>query len=432
MSYYNECRKAERELRQFSKDAKQRFERKRDYFAKRSGDPLQRLRLHGQSCRVTRDADQHHLVNSGKSLVPWQGKREVMIDRFDARSALDVIHEYTGPEPAPPANREQAELEAMLNYERYRSVIEAEATGLNEREHVKAVSAEIAMKLMEMDRVFDKVKQRGAAEAAPKKPVDSYARVGFSYGTDSKVDSSAVDDDPASGDEDSGDDDDSDKPNRADDGTVNVMAAGYGVPGYTDIRAFDTRQQQRRHLLAKLKADSERSGRSLSITSEELDALLPKAPGAAAAASGAGAGARGSAARAAAAGTKRKGGAASGRKADKHASKTSKSAKSGRAQIITSFPLHNDDDDDDDDDDSEEEDPSNSFIIGGSGGGGGRTQAAGEAGIRAPSIATMEQFFPELMAGTCVRDAGQTVLSVMYACCTYQASDHCSLPSCYC
>ncbi len=58
--------------------------------------------------------------------MPWQGDREVLIDRFDGRAHLDYILEYkpvpsqTDPDPDAVAGKDNRE----TNYERYRILIQ--------------------------------------------------------------------------------------------------------------------------------------------------------------------------------------------------------------------------------------------------------------------------------------------------------------------
>jgi hypothetical protein len=36
-------------------------------------------------------------LNLGEALMPWQGHRDNLIDRFDVRAVMDIIQPYTGP-----------------------------------------------------------------------------------------------------------------------------------------------------------------------------------------------------------------------------------------------------------------------------------------------------------------------------------------------
>ncbi len=57
--------------------------------------------------------------------MPWQGSKENMIDRFDVRTYLDVIPEIDKDSTGPINQEENA---SVLNYERYRILIQNEAS----------------------------------------------------------------------------------------------------------------------------------------------------------------------------------------------------------------------------------------------------------------------------------------------------------------
>jgi arginine/serine-rich splicing factor 16 len=68
-----------------------------------------------------------------------------LIDRFDARSHLDIIEEYTGQERP---NQERSVLsneideERMCNYERYKTLIQNEAADISEEQCLKEIEIE--------------------------------------------------------------------------------------------------------------------------------------------------------------------------------------------------------------------------------------------------------------------------------------------------
>jgi hypothetical protein len=94
----------------------------------------------------------HETNESGRNLVPWQTVHtDNMIDRFDARAELDNIPEYQEHKKRPPAGSSsgpnadddddddddddahaarEKQLEGLLNYERYRSLVEAARYGV--------------------------------------------------------------------------------------------------------------------------------------------------------------------------------------------------------------------------------------------------------------------------------------------------------------
>lgn len=61
--------------------------------------------------------------------MPWQGEGDNLIDRFDVRAHLDVIPEVKGEPGGGELLTPQEELNAsLLNYERYRILIQNEAS----------------------------------------------------------------------------------------------------------------------------------------------------------------------------------------------------------------------------------------------------------------------------------------------------------------
>lgn len=69
-----------------------------------------------------------------EALVPWNGHTENLMSRFDCRCQLDVLPQDEGEDSVPsrPAARhteEECEMEVLLNYERYRSIIENKSNG---------------------------------------------------------------------------------------------------------------------------------------------------------------------------------------------------------------------------------------------------------------------------------------------------------------
>jgi arginine/serine-rich splicing factor 16 len=58
----------------------------------------------------------------------WRGDDNTLIDRFDARSHLDFLVEYNDPSGEEPPEALDNE-ERMLNYERYRTLVQNEAVG---------------------------------------------------------------------------------------------------------------------------------------------------------------------------------------------------------------------------------------------------------------------------------------------------------------
>ena len=71
----------------------------------------------GQACRLYRDSAHAQQVETGASLIPWDGDPRVTIDRFDARTHLSY---YAEPPAHPPKlTKEQAAEETRLTFERW-------------------------------------------------------------------------------------------------------------------------------------------------------------------------------------------------------------------------------------------------------------------------------------------------------------------------
>lgn len=56
-------------------------------------NPLLALAVDGHTCRLHRNSDQHGALERGDGLIPWNGRTDNMIDRFDGRALLDMYRE---------------------------------------------------------------------------------------------------------------------------------------------------------------------------------------------------------------------------------------------------------------------------------------------------------------------------------------------------
>ncbi|CAN0178460.1 unnamed protein product, partial [Ectocarpus sp. 12 AP-2014] len=104
--------------------------------------------------------------------MPWNGRRDVLIDRFDARAVLDMV-------PLSPKDtgdhREKKGLETFLSFERYRGIVDAHRVGLGEKEHALAVSKQVEEKLLDIAR-FKKGEPDAAELAAAKEAQDKRSK----------------------------------------------------------------------------------------------------------------------------------------------------------------------------------------------------------------------------------------------------------------
>ncbi|CAM9397538.1 unnamed protein product, partial [Hapterophycus canaliculatus] len=136
--YYYEARKHDKWLRKHAKENKARKERMKQFQRAHSRDHHQSLIIEGNACKLYRDPAAGAVVEA--ALMPWNGRRDVLIDRFDARAVLDMV-------PLSPKNtgdhREKKGLETFLSFERYRGIVDAQRVGLGEQEHALAVSEQV-------------------------------------------------------------------------------------------------------------------------------------------------------------------------------------------------------------------------------------------------------------------------------------------------
>jgi arginine/serine-rich splicing factor 16 len=135
------CRKQEKVIRGMMADARRRAERKKEYFASKFADPLQSLRITNTGIEVLSDSKMYHFFESGGNMMPYQGNSDLMIDKYDGRALLASL------EPSSSGKRilseEEADLESQLNYERYRSIIEAKKRGIDEMTLLRQIKEEM-------------------------------------------------------------------------------------------------------------------------------------------------------------------------------------------------------------------------------------------------------------------------------------------------
>ena len=108
--------------------ARKRAQRRAVYLAKRRGDPQQSIQLVGFPSRTYRDDALYQASQDQQGLIPWNGKQDVLIDRFDGRALLDFIRDSSH-RRVPEKSEEEEELEEFVNFERYRDLIKHRRRG---------------------------------------------------------------------------------------------------------------------------------------------------------------------------------------------------------------------------------------------------------------------------------------------------------------
>uniref|UniRef100_K1PYS1 Splicing factor, arginine/serine-rich 16 n=1 Tax=Magallana gigas TaxID=29159 RepID=K1PYS1_MAGGI len=132
-------------------------------------DPTQFLRVYGRPVKVNLDPAVAIAAESPQSMMPWQGDKENMIDRFDVRAHLDIMPKFNLVTPQILSLREEEE-ERRANYERYRTLVENECAG---------VSEEQALHQIYIDEMYGAVNK--GVEEDKKKLAEKKAAIGYTY-----------------------------------------------------------------------------------------------------------------------------------------------------------------------------------------------------------------------------------------------------------
>ncbi|CAN8000314.1 unnamed protein product, partial [Ixodes hexagonus] len=170
---WHEARKQERKIRGMLVDLKKRAERRKEFYERIKQDPAQFLQLHGRRCKIHIDLAIAQAADSPATMMPWQGNRDIMIDRFDVRAHLDTIPEHKSlPEP-PPLSDDQREEERQINYERYRTLVQNDFLGVSEDKFLHQIFLE--------ERYGPVGKPVGTTEEEKKKLAEKKAAIGYVY-----------------------------------------------------------------------------------------------------------------------------------------------------------------------------------------------------------------------------------------------------------
>lgn len=157
---WHEARKQERKIRGIMVNYKKRAERRRAFYERMKTDPTTFLRIQGSNCKIHIE----HQNSDNINMMPWQGDKSVMIDRFDVRAHLDYIPEPSIPQTDKSVNSSE---EKKLNYDRYRTLVMIEASGATEEGYLKQLRQE-------------EENPRTMAEEKKEKPAPK-ATIGYTY-----------------------------------------------------------------------------------------------------------------------------------------------------------------------------------------------------------------------------------------------------------
>ncbi|XP_022879327.1 CLK4-associating serine/arginine rich protein-like isoform X2 [Olea europaea var. sylvestris] len=240
---WHEARRSEKKVHEMMDAARKRAQRRAIYLAKRRGDPSQSIQAVGTRCRINRDEALYQATEDQQGLIPWNGKQDVMIDRFDGRALLDFIRDSSTRRPqVAEKTEEEEELEEFVSFERYRDLIKHRRRGFTDEEGLQHVNQEMEAKISAYFGSHSK--SHAAQPPASKGP---YSQVGFSYDGDEKEETQDLD-----GDEDDDDEEDYyEEDFNSDDSNDELMesiAKEFGVKRYGWLVYMDkkAKEEQRR------------------------------------------------------------------------------------------------------------------------------------------------------------------------------------------
>ncbi|CAI0430044.1 unnamed protein product [Linum tenue] len=244
---WHEARRSERKVHDMMDAARKRAQRRAVYLAKRRGDPQQSIQVLGNRCRMYRDDGLYQAAEDQQGLIPWNGKDDVLIDRFDGRALLDFIREAGSRNfRQPEKSEEEEELEEFVSFERYRDLIKLRRRGLTDEEGVRHVMQE-----MEAKAIAPFVSNSKSQQAQPPANKGTYSQVGFSYDGNRKEDEKLSDgDDDEDDDEDDEDEEDDFNSDDSGDEGIDVIAKEFGVKRfgwlvYMDKKAKEEEKRQK-------------------------------------------------------------------------------------------------------------------------------------------------------------------------------------------
>ncbi|PKA49137.1 hypothetical protein AXF42_Ash010822 [Apostasia shenzhenica] len=235
---WHEARRSERKVHDLMDAARRRAQRRAIFLAKRRGDPQQSLQVVGSRCRVNRDDGLYQAAQDQQGLIPWNGKQDILIDRFDGRALLDFIRDTSSrPFRAPEKSEEEEELEEFVNFERYRDLIKHRRRGYTDEEALCHIFEELEAK----SAPFTLERPHSSQPPASK---GSYSQVGFSYKADGNEETHVIESDE---DEDDDEDDDDEKEISSDESNdegMELIAKDFGIKRYNWLVYMDKKAKE--------------------------------------------------------------------------------------------------------------------------------------------------------------------------------------------
>ncbi|KMZ61734.1 putative Splicing factor, arginine/serine-rich [Zostera marina] len=231
---WHEARRSERKVHDLMDAARKRAQKRAVFLAKRRGDPHQSLQVVGSKCRVHRDDGLFQAAEDQQGLIPWNGKLDILIDRFDGRALLDFIRDADSRRfRQQEKTLEEEEVEEFVNFERYRDLIKHRRRGFSDADGLQHANVEIEARIIS-PFMFE---SQNSSQVSSSK--GSYSQVGFSYNEDGngEIQENSEDEDE----DDDGKDFSSDDSN---DQGLETIAKEFGVKRYNWLLYMDKKVKE--------------------------------------------------------------------------------------------------------------------------------------------------------------------------------------------
>ncbi|XP_074304200.1 uncharacterized protein LOC141638920 isoform X2 [Silene latifolia] len=234
---WHEARRSEKKVHDMMDAARKRAQRRAVYLAKRRGDPHQSIQVLASRSRTYRDDGFYQATQDQQGLIPWNGKEDILIDRFDGRALLDFIRDPGSRRLHQEKTEEEEQLEEFVNFERYRDLIKHRRRGFTEEEGLDHVNQVMEAKFA-LPFAFDRSQQSQTTASK-----GSYSQVGFSYDGNGNGKEEAQSSDDEDSDEDDEDDEDFNSDDSGDE-RMEVIAKEFGVKRYGWLVYMDKKAKE--------------------------------------------------------------------------------------------------------------------------------------------------------------------------------------------
>ncbi|CAD6203933.1 unnamed protein product [Miscanthus lutarioriparius] len=216
---WHEARRSERKVHDLMDAARRRAQRRAAYLARRRGDPQQALQVSGTRCRVHRDDALYQATEDQQGLIPWNGKQDVLIDRFDGRALLDFIRDSS----------------SLVFFESKRNLKKRK---ISDEAGLQHVVQELEAKAL-LPFSFDKPQS-----SQPPASKGAYSQVGYSYKGEGNEESEDLDSDDDDEEEEDEDDDKDFSSDDSSDERMESIAKEFGIKRYNWLVYKDKKNKE--------------------------------------------------------------------------------------------------------------------------------------------------------------------------------------------